>query len=79
MKYRSQREYSTNCETKFTDRGNKESDALDGPKGLYIQRTAMQRLRKHGPTCNNRTTGLCNPLLGNSPVNTFQHTRHAKM
>jgi hypothetical protein len=25
----------------------------------------------HGPTCNNGTTGLCNPLLGNSSVNTL--------
>jgi hypothetical protein len=41
-------------------------------------RIARQRLRKH-PTRNNKTTGLCNPLLGSSPVNTFQHTRHATM
>jgi hypothetical protein len=45
----------------------------------FDQRIARQRLRKHGPTRNSRTTGLCKPLLGNSPVNTFQHTRHATM
>jgi hypothetical protein len=30
---------------------------------------ARQRLRKHGPTRNNRK-GLCNPFLGNGSVNT---------
>jgi hypothetical protein len=44
----------------------------------FDQRTAMQRLRRHGPARRNRT-GLCNPLLGNSPVNAFQHTRQAAM
>jgi hypothetical protein len=45
----------------------------------FDQRIARQRLLKHGTTRNNRTTGLCNPLLGNSPVNTFQHMCRAKM
>jgi hypothetical protein len=56
---------------------------LSGAPYIYCtgfhQRIARQRLRKHAPTRNNTTTGLFNPLLGNSPVNTFQHARHATM
>jgi hypothetical protein len=32
------------------------------------QRIARQRLRKHGPTRKNRTTGLCNQFLGNGSI-----------
>jgi hypothetical protein len=35
------------------------------------QRIARQRPRKHGPTPSSRTTGLCNPFIGNGLVNTL--------
>jgi hypothetical protein len=37
----------------------------------FDQCIVRQRLRKHGPTRNNRTTGVCNPFLGNGLVNTL--------
>jgi hypothetical protein len=43
--------------------------------GIYCNRfdqcIARQGLHKHCPTRNNITTGLCNPFLGNSSVNTL--------
>jgi hypothetical protein len=30
----------------------------------------------HGPTCNNRTMGLCNLFLGNGLVNTLPHVHN---
>jgi hypothetical protein len=37
----------------------------------FDQCMARQRLRRHGPTRNNRTTGLCNPFPSNTSVNIF--------
>jgi hypothetical protein len=37
----------------------------------FDQCIARQWLCKHSPTCNNRTTGLCNLFLGNGSVNTL--------
>jgi hypothetical protein len=54
-------------------------------EGKYCNRfdqcNARQRLRKQGPTRNNnkKKKGLWNPLLRNSPLNTFQHICHATM